>query len=445
MASGRRSRPCVIASRTNGSVPAAGRRLAIDRVFAVKGRGIVVTGTLRGGPLRRGATLRLVPGDRAIRVREVQVHGETVESAEPGRTALNLAGIGMDELRRGLVLTDDPSVVASDRVLVRLGRALPDRTRARIHLGTSATDASVGRSGRDALDLPDGSFAAIVRLAEPVAVTPGDRAVLRRTSGADSVAGVVVLDAAPPRGISRRRQTAERVGRLAAAVEAAAPSAPARLELHGASWASDGTVALAPDVSIATEASVVAAVASGSTLVRARAEATRSLRRQVTIGRSAAGAAGTGIVDRLIADGRLVRVGAEVALPGSDTLQAPDRDLALVASMDRLEQALAVSAPPGLAEAARVAGCPPDGVRLLERDGRIVVLEPDLAYAASTYDTLSSRALDLAAAAPLTPAALRDDTGTSRRYVMAILADLDRRGVLRRTAAGHVPGPRASA
>ena len=47
------------------------------------------------------------------------------------------------------------------------------------------------------------------------------------------------------------------------------------------------------------------------------------------------------------------------------------------------------------------------------------------------------------AAAPSRPPSLRDATGTSRKYVMAILADLDRRGILRRTDAGHVPGPRA--
>ena len=50
----------------------------------------------------------------------------------------------------------------------------------------------------------------------------------------------------------------------------------------------------------------------------------------------------------------------------------------------------------------------------------------------------------LAATAPLTPALLRDATGTSRKYVMAILEDLDRRGILRRTPDGHIPGPRAA-
>ena len=48
-------------------------------------------------------------------------------------------------------------------------------------------------------------------------------------------------------------------------------------------------------------------------------------------------------------------------------------------------------------------------------------------------------------AAPLTPAAYRDAIGSSRKYVMAILEDLDRRELLRRTDAGHVLGRRSLA
>ena len=113
--------------------------------------------------------------------------------------------------------------------------------------------------------------------------------------------------------------------------------------------------------------------------------------------------------------------------------------------MDKLVAALAVPAPPPLREAAAAAGCPPAAIRELERNGRIVVLEEDLGYAMPTYRDLAAKALALAAREPLTPAAFRDTTGTSRRYVLAILEDLDRRGILRRTPAGHVPGPRAPA
>ena len=115
----------------------------------------------------------------------------------------------------------------------------------------------------------------------------------------------------------------------------------------------------------------------------------------------------------------------------------------MIVAMDRLEAALSVAAPPALAEAARAVACPPEGVRTLEKAGRIVVLEPDLGYAMSTYRDLAATALTMASTAPLTPAAFRDETGTSRKYVMAILEDLDRRAILRRTPDGHVPGPKA--
>jgi CRP-like cAMP-binding protein len=116
----------------------------------------------------------------------------------------------------------------------------------------------------------------------------------------------------------------------------------------------------------------------------------------------------------------------------------------LLDAMARLEKSLRVAAPPPLNEAASAAGCPTEGIRELERTGRIEVVDDDLAYATTTYDDITGTALRLATTAPLTPAALRDATGTSRKYVMAILENLDRRGILRRTPDGHVPGARAA-
>ncbi|MBI3748167.1 MAG: selenocysteine-specific translation elongation factor [Chloroflexi bacterium] len=351
-------------------------RLAIDRSFTVKGRGAVVTGTLRGGPLRRGSSLRLVPGDVAIRAREIQVHGATVDAAEPGRAAINVAGVEAAALHRGLVLTDDPAVGSSDRLLVRLARPLPDRAR----------------------------------------------------------------------GVSRRRQTPERIAILAAAVDAsdAVAADAARIGLHGAVVALDGAVRLAPDVIDALDGEVPSSLPeTGSlSLPAVRSLVERRLRRRVTLDRGTAARAASDVVDGLIRAGRLERNGPDVTRPG----WRPDRaiDPAVVAAMDRLEAALGSAAPPPLTATARAAGCPPAAIREMERAGRLVLLEPDLAYAATTYRDLTAQALALATAGPLTPAALRDVTGTSRRYAMAILEDLDRRGILRRTEAGHVPGPRSA-
>ena len=212
-------------------------RLAVDRAFRIKGRGTVVTGTLRGGPLARGATLQVVPGDADVRVREIQVHSAPVEEvAGGGRTALNLAGEAAAGMHRGIVLTSDPDVHPSDRWLVMLRVPIPDRARFRVHLGTAAAEAVVGRSGRDALELPGGAAAAVLRLDASLAAATGDRFVLRRaaTSG-PAVVGGVILDPRPARGVSRRRQTPERVAVLAAAAQAGDRVAihAARVELHG--------------------------------------------------------------------------------------------------------------------------------------------------------------------------------------------------------------------
>ncbi|HEY7130677.1 MAG TPA: selenocysteine-specific translation elongation factor [Candidatus Limnocylindrales bacterium] len=416
-------------------------RLAVDRVFTIRGRGTVVTGTLRSGRVERGGLLRVVPGEAgdAVRVREVQVHGRTVESAGPGRVALNVAGQPVQRLARGVVLTTDPAVVASDRWLVTIRSAtrLPaDRARVSVHLGTAQVPGVVGRSGRDALDLAPDEGTAVLRLAEPIAVAPGARFALRRPSPAEPLGGGRVIDVHPPRGTARRRTTPERLRALAAAPPGSAGWRDARLDLHGA--VTSPTPALAADVVEVVDAAIVAAAGPATRrpdLLRAGA---RELRRHVgSIDHPGVAAR----LDELVADGSLVRDGDRIRPPG---VASPAPDPATLAAMDRLEALLAVVAPPALSEAARAVGCPAEGIRALEQANRIVRVDDGLAWAFATYRDLAGRALAMASVAPLTPAAYRDATGTSRKYVMAILEDLDRRAILRRTPEGHVPGPRAS-
>jgi selenocysteine-specific elongation factor len=437
--------------------PPAGMRLGVDRVFAVRGRGTVVTGTLRGGAVRAGDILRLQPDGLEARVREVQVRGEAVDVASGGRTALLLAGVDGEALRRGQVLTTDPGVVATSRVLVALraparlgargsGVVPADRDHLRLHLGTGQVDVLVVRGPREAIDLPDGSALAILRLAGPIAAAPGDRFALRSPSPGSTAGGGVVLDAQPPRGVSRRRLTAERG---AALTGAPVGSLHARVDLHGRLEVAGGSL-LAPDVEAALRAEAVRLVgahheadpsSAGLSLAALRTDLVVAARRRVTLGREAAQVVARDAVERALADGTLARDG--------DRARDPDRAAGLpsdvLEAMDRLEAALSVAAPPALSEAAKAAGCPRDGVRALESAGRIVRLEDDLAWAAATYRELVTRAISMAAATPLTPAAFRDETGTSRRYVLVILEDLDRRGVLRRTDAGHVLGPKTIA
>src|SRR5450756_348786 len=176
---------------------------AVDRVFAVKGRGTVVTGTLRGGPLERNAPLRLEPGGSGVRPRELQVRGIAVQRGGPGgRLAANLAGVDRAAVGRGSTLTADPAVVATDRLLVALRPSLRlDATRptvraplaggtvVRLHLGTAQAAGVIRRGSRDVDGLPGGEFTTILRLEVPVAAASGDRFVLRRPSPAQPLAG----------------------------------------------------------------------------------------------------------------------------------------------------------------------------------------------------------------------------------------------------------------
>ncbi|HEX5590333.1 MAG TPA: selenocysteine-specific translation elongation factor [Candidatus Limnocylindrales bacterium] len=470
-----------VAARQAG-LPEGPTRLAIDRSFTVKGRGAVVTGTLRGGPIRAGDRLRLLPAGAEIRVRGLQVHHAPVAVADAGRVAVNVAGAEPGDLVRGAVLVSGgDGVVSTARLLVALappmaspagwrgagqptaarpdGRsaaapAWPPRDGAtlRLHVGTAAVDARVGRRGREAAGLPDGRVTALLRLADPVATFAGERAVLRRPSPGDLVAGVTVLDTDPASGAARRRASPERLATLAAAIDERDHDAAldARLGLHGIE-ASDRGLALAPDVRAVLEAAALDAVAAdgaaaplsaGLPASSLRSAVRAALRRQVRLRRDDAAAVEAGIakmLDDLVVRRRLARDGDRFRDPTRPSGPPP----ALAAAMDRLVALLDVPAPPDLSAAARDAGCPPEGIRDLEAAGRIVRVDADLAWSAPAFQRLAAVALELARRGPLAPAALRDATGTSRRVVMPLLEDLNRRGLLTRTAAGHVPGPRA--
>jgi selenocysteine-specific elongation factor len=453
---------------------AHGARLATDRSFTVHGRGLVVTGSLRGGGLRRGATLRLEPGGRSVRVREVQVHGSSVDAVDGGgRVALNLVGDIEPPPSRGDVVTDDTRVRGASELLVVLRRSailgMPtDRGTSwppapgavvRIHLGTAAVDARPGRGRRDVADLPDGRRIVRLRLDHPIAAAIGDRFVVRRSSPGGTIAGGVVLDVRPPVGPSRRRSDPERLAALVDGPDRAPGAIEARLELHGILPVDEPVVGgsrsaerpvlgghlLAADVEAELERMTIAHVDAGRdagiSLAETRLLVARELRRRVTVDRRAVDRVAGAIVERLVADRRLMR--------DSDQLRAPGRAVGgiapeVAAAMDRLVLALSVATPPSLTAAALTVGCPVTGIRALEAAGQIVRLDGDLAYAAGTFAALATTALRLAETGPIAPAAFRDATGTSRKYVMAILEELDRRGVLRRTPAGHVPGPRAA-
>jgi len=176
-------------------------RLPIDRVFTMKGFGTVVTGTLVAGTIRKENELEVFPSGRRVRVRGVQVHGEAAEQAIAGqRTALNLAGVAVEDLARGMTLAPPETFNSTDRIDVSLSllpSVKPLKDRARVHLHAYASETIAEISLPEKAIRPGDKTYAQLRLADPVLLLPGDRFIIRQFSPVVTIGGGVVVDASP--------------------------------------------------------------------------------------------------------------------------------------------------------------------------------------------------------------------------------------------------------
>ncbi len=203
-------------------------RLPIDRAFVMKGFGTVVTGTLVSGDVRPEDEVELFPSRRRMRVRGVQSRGLPVERAAAGqRTALNLAGVDLQEVGRGMVLASPGRFEVTSQIDARISMLqgaprLKHRARVHFHQGTTQTIAQIYMLENAAIasrDLAPGDSASRdsapgysmlvqLRLAQPVLVLPGDRFILRRFSPVVTIGGGIVLDAGAARHKSSERAAA---------------------------------------------------------------------------------------------------------------------------------------------------------------------------------------------------------------------------------------------
>lgn len=172
-------------------------RLPVDRSFTISGFGAVVTGTLNGGKLRVGQEVELLPGGRRARIRGLQSHQAALDEALPGtRVAVNLSGIEHTEIERGDLLTTpgwlkpSRSFDASLRVISDAPR--PVRHNHHLYLFAGSREVPVTVRVLEGEDVRPGDSGWVqLRTTEPVAMLRGDRFILRDTQ--DTMAGGVVL------------------------------------------------------------------------------------------------------------------------------------------------------------------------------------------------------------------------------------------------------------
>jgi len=175
-------------------------RLPVDRVFPVHGFGVVATGTLVSGSVTREQEVEIYPFGLRCRVRGVQVHGKVVETAFAGqRTALNLSGVELSDVSRGMVLSEPGRFRASKVLdcrfnLLPSAKPLKNHAPVHFHAGTAEIEAEFRLlDGAERIEPGASTFARLL-LREPALLLPGDRFIVRMFSPVVTIGGGVVLD-----------------------------------------------------------------------------------------------------------------------------------------------------------------------------------------------------------------------------------------------------------
>ncbi|MBK5109289.1 MAG: selenocysteine-specific translation elongation factor, partial [Anaerolineales bacterium] len=178
-------------------------RLPIDRVFSVAGFGTVVTGTMSDGHLRVSDEVVILPAGTRGRIRGLQTHKQKEEIAVPGsRTAVNISGIGLDEIKRGNIVAHPEDYQPTRRMDLRF-RLLPDviqalkhNTEVKLFIGAAEVLARVRTLGTEVIEPGEAGWLQL-EMREPIVAIRGDHYILRRPSPGETLGGGRVVDPHP--------------------------------------------------------------------------------------------------------------------------------------------------------------------------------------------------------------------------------------------------------
>ncbi len=390
-------------------------RLWVDRVFAAKGSGTVVTGTLTDGSLQVDDRVAVGSRHDDVRVRSIQSLGSTMQHIGAGnRVALNLSGVEHTEVSRGDAVVHPKQWRPTNRfdaslhVLERLEHEVSRRGAYVAYIGSGEFTVKLRVLGDEAIQ-PGANGLIRLHLPEALPLLPGDRFILRESGRNETVGGGEVLDISPVLPASKAR-----------------PNRDINRVIAERGWVTVDELVL---------------------LTGERLEA--------TIGQWVVTA---GAVDALRAS-VLERVGAAGPL-GLDIASLDDRERAVLATIDTVEidngRAREAEVRDPLADhpfvAALLAGrfTPPDAtnvdkteLRLLIRSARVVERD-GIYFHPQTIDDAARAAAALLTENPdgFTVAQFRDVTGSTRKHALPLAAELDARGITRRRDDLRIGGPR---
>ncbi|QNP47884.1 selenocysteine-specific translation elongation factor [Diaphorobacter aerolatus] len=450
-------------------------RMAVDRAFTLTGVGTVVTGSITSGTVSVGDELALSPGGKRVRVRGIHALNRQAESATQGqRSALALAGVAKDEVRRGDWISNVGIALSTTRIDVECTlwpdeeRALRSGTHVHVHMGTSDVVGSIVLLERPVLEPGETALAQIV-LRSSIAAWHGDRGVLRDASATRTLAGIRVLDPFAPQ---RYRGTPERIAALKAqalpdratrwsallaqsahgldlqqTARAEGMTGPAAIALPGeAERFANGNMALSPAALQSLKAHVLERLQSFHTTSPDEIGPDVKRLKRLAVPR-ADDALWSFLVERLVADGSIMRSG--------HWLHRPEHAV----RMNEAEQQIAERLlpllvngqfdPPWVRTLAADTQIPETMIRQtlasLARRGQVFQVVKDLFYPLDTIERLAEIARWCNSSdAGLEAAAFRDATGLGRKRAIQLLEFFDRVGFTRRVKDQHLLRPGTS-
>jgi len=390
-------------------------RLWVDRSFAIRGAGTVVTGTLAGGPLAVDDDVVILPRGPGARVRSLQIHGASLARVSPGeRVAVNLSGIAHEQVVRGDALVrpgawhEGHTVDASLEVLADLDHRVSRRGAYVAYLGSGEHAVRLRVLGDESMGPGDRG---LVRLHLPVALPlqPGDRYVLRDSGRQETIGGGEILDVDPVMRASRARPDRS-VDRVVAErgwidVDELARLTGTRRAPTVDHWVVDPTV-----------------LADEQTRLRALVEGAGPLGLDIAAFEEHERAVLTHLDEVRVVRGRA-------------TLGPPEDPLAAHPFVTALEATPFATPPP--------TGVDRTELRELVRRG-LVVEEAGIHFAPAAIDQAADVIAALLDEHPdgVTVGQIREALGTSRKYAIPLLSVLDATGRTRRRGDLRIAGPR---
>jgi selenocysteine-specific elongation factor len=450
--------------------PDLGRpRLPVDRVFTMPGFGTVVTGTLSDGSLNTGDEVEVLPTGLRTRIRGLQTHKRKEETAIPGsRTAVNLSGITVDQVKRGDVIALPSTYRPSRRIDVRF-RLLPDSTQPLKHniqvkffLGADEVQSRVRLLGKEEL-IPGEEGWLQLELDEPVVAIRGDRYILRRPSPGETLGGGSVVDSHP--ALRHKRFSEPDLEKL----EALSRGTPSEVLMQsvlalGIASVQDVIARSNMDLSVANVA--LRDLVTSGTLLALDNETTTGLaphslvtsksrweqlqhqvvheveeyhhayplkrgipREELKSHLKLPTRIFNIVLPRITSQGDLVESGALVWHKGYQIRFTPPQQHAVEALLSRF--AAAPFSPPTAKDCMTEVG--EDLYNALLELGQLIAIPPDVVYRKQDYKLMLNEIQDLIRKkGTVTAAEVRDHFNTSRRYVLALLEHMDALGITRR-------------